>query len=148
VGANNHRPLSLVQARLQSLAISGEPQPEPGGQQAGLAWALLGCLAALPRLTRLTSLTVDALGPDWHGGLEGRGAPAWDVLRPLPPGLKQVGHCVTVVGRGCRGARRDKHTSKGHVSVNQAYNVLPPARFASTVGPGVFVSHGGKIIIY
>jgi hypothetical protein len=105
MGANDHRPLPLVQGRLQSLAISGEPQPEPGGQ-GGPASALLGCLAALSHLTRLTSLTMDALGlPSWQGGLGDRGAPARDVLRALPPGLKQVDHCAAVVGHGCRASK-------------------------------------------
>jgi hypothetical protein len=83
----------LAQGQLQSLAIGGGPLAELGGPP---ATALLGALAALSHLTRLTSLTVHAgasLSPQ-HGGLEGRGSSAWDVLRALPPGapLKQVGH--------------------------------------------------------
>jgi hypothetical protein len=89
--------MPLAQGRLQSLAIGSGPQPEPG-RQGRPASALLGALAALSHLTRLTSLTVDARELDWEDGLEGRGAPAWEVLRSLPPGLKQVGHCTAVIG--------------------------------------------------
>jgi hypothetical protein len=63
----------------------------PGGRTRP-APALLGGLAALSHLTRLTSLTVKAQELSvWCGG---RGcASAWDVLRALPLGapLKQVG---------------------------------------------------------
>jgi hypothetical protein len=91
VGGDDHQPpLAFgAQGRMQSLAIGREPQPEPGGE-AGPALALKGALAALSHLTRLTSLTVHALG-----GREECGAPARDVLRSLPPGLKQVGHWLT-----------------------------------------------------
>jgi hypothetical protein len=95
----NVRPLALplAQGRLQSLAIGGGPQLEPGGRARPVS-ALLGALAALSHLTRLTSLTVDARElPSWRGGLGDRGALARDVLRALPPGLIQVGHA----GCGC-----------------------------------------------
>jgi hypothetical protein len=113
VGGDGHRPplpLPLAQGRLQSLAIDGEAQqPEPGGQ-AGLESKLLGALAALFQLTRLTSLTVNA---EWLPHLEGdRGAPP-RVLRALPRGLKQVGHGAVVVGRGFPACKLRRRTFQG-----------------------------------
>jgi hypothetical protein len=80
-----------AQGQLQPLAIGGEQQPEPGGQ-AGPASALLGTLAALSHLTRLTSLTVHAGRlRSLEGGLEVSYTHSRDVLQALAPGLKQVG---------------------------------------------------------
>jgi hypothetical protein len=81
----------LAQGRLQSLAIGGDPQHEQDGRARPVS-ALLGCLAALSHLTRLTSLTVDAKELScWEGGLGDGGALARDMLRALPPGLKKTG---------------------------------------------------------
>jgi hypothetical protein len=98
VGGDDHRPpfaFAGVQGRLQSLAVGGEPQPEQGWNAGPWpARALLGALASLSHLTRLTSLTVHALNlwrPSSEGDPEGYYALAWDVLWSLPPGLKKVG---------------------------------------------------------